>query len=74
MGKPKDNKHLQRPVRKRKNNLKTDFTEISLLDKEGIRLAQNLNGCLAFVNRLMNIRVLKFSQTANVCKRNNPIS
>jgi hypothetical protein len=57
-GIPEGKKSLGRPIRRWDNNIKMDIREIVLEGVDWIHLAENRDWCLAFVNTIMNIRIL----------------
>jgi hypothetical protein len=59
LGKPERKRPLGRPRRRWVNNIKIDLREIGLDGMDWIDLAQNMNQRRAFVNMVMNLRLLK---------------
>jgi hypothetical protein len=58
VGKPEGKRPLGRPMRRWEDGIKMDLEEIGWRDVEWIRLAQDRDRWRAFVNAVMNLRVL----------------
>jgi hypothetical protein len=57
VGKPKGNRPLGRPRRRREDNIRTDHREIGWEGLEWINLARDTDQWRAVVNTVMNLRV-----------------
>jgi hypothetical protein len=57
MGKPEAKRPLERPRRRRENNIKMDLIEIGWCGMDWIDLAQDRDQWRALVNTVMNLRV-----------------
>jgi hypothetical protein len=58
VGKPEGKRPLGRPGRRGEDNIKMDLREIGINGANSIRLAQNRVQWRAYVNTIMNLRVL----------------
>jgi hypothetical protein len=58
VGRPEGKRPLGRPRRRREDNIKMDLREINIDGANWIRLAQDRVQWRAFVNTVMNLRVL----------------
>jgi hypothetical protein len=58
VGKPEGKRPLRRPRRRWEDNIKLDLREIGIDRANWIRLAQDSVQCRAFVNTVMDLRVL----------------
>ena len=58
MGKPEGKRQLGRPSRRWKDNIKMDHQEVGFGSVDWIELAQDRDRWRAFVNAVMNFRVL----------------
>jgi hypothetical protein len=58
VGKPKRKRTLERPGRRLKDNIMTDFRDVGSASVDWIYLAQDRDLWRAFVNTVMKLRVL----------------
>jgi ribosome biogenesis protein Nip4 len=58
VGRPEGRRPLERPRRRREDNIKMDLRKIGFVDVDWIHLAQDRDRWRALVNTVMNLRVL----------------